>query len=110
MMVASRLSSTIGSPLSQGERCLVIPLNECPDPEPYRERTRDACPYPDISRETIRRRRSGMRSTGMSWVLVAALAAVTATPAGGTADRAGRAPHERGVMVLGDGWGEVDAW
>jgi hypothetical protein len=50
-MVASRLSSTIGSALPFGERCLVIPLKECPDSEQYREPTRDACPYPDISRE-----------------------------------------------------------
>src|SRR5690606_41874827 len=110
MMVASRLSSTIGSPLSQGERCLVIPLNECPDPEPSRERTRDACPYPDISRETIRRRRSGMRPTAMSWVLVAALAAVTPTPGGSTADRGGMAPFDGRVTDDTQGRGGPAVW
>lgn len=50
-----------------------------------------------------------MRSTAMSWVLVAALAAVTATPAGGTADREGMALFEGRVIDLRDGWAEAQA-
>lgn len=50
-----------------------------------------------------------MRSTAMSWVLVAALAAVTATPAGGTADRDGMALFEGRVIDLREGWGEAEA-
>lgn len=50
-----------------------------------------------------------MRPTAMSWVLVAALAAVTATPAGGTADREGMALFEGRVIDLRDGWGDAQA-